>query len=1083
MNRTRYILFFFFLLANLFPKGVFALEALGGEITWKCTGLNNFNFQLVLYRDCNTSDISSTTETIRVWNHGITTAISLNLTSKFAITPVCTQNGNSPSPLDCGSGDNGGNGLGAVEKFVFESGPISLNGIPPAEGWIFTYETSARKSTLTNIADPGANGMTIVARMFEASPVQNGCLDNSPQFLENPYLVVCSGTPYLYMPNVSDQDLDSLAFSLSEPLNHFPAGSFNPPGNPVPATFNAGFSYLSPTPGVTINGSNSNFTLDPLTGDMAFTSVSPGEFLVKFTVASFRNGRKIAEVEREMVIFVASCADNNTAPVINPAPELGGFQGSFTAGSLVDFTAISSDPEFLQDGVTPQQNSSTVTGIVLGSAANASGSQGSSNFVSWQSSCSDLSNDFGNEFASVRYNFVIRVTDNYCRIPKVSYQRIQIELSSAVQLIPAEIQCIQTLANGDLEISWNQVNDPAGDFTAYELYSVQSGLISSIPAIATTSFQVPAVNASHDFFIKTLSGSPCTVGLSSDTVSNMQLTLFNPTDGTAVLTWNSPFPDEVTTFSGNYEVFREFPAGTWTSMGTLPFGTRQFIDTIDICSANINYYVALNGGSCTHTSSIAGELLSDRIAPFAPVISSVTIDTLTGFATLSWSQPNNTDIEGYVIYLDNVEYDTVLGMGNTSYTYSIVNTSDPLNFSVAAYDFCTSQFNPLFNQTSGRSEPHTTMFLTQGYDVCSRSARFEWTNYIGWEAVDTFFVYGRKENGPWESYGFVTGIREFETALDEFTNYTFVILVTEADGLDSSFSNKVSFFTTSTSKPGYNYIRVATVSGETVEIRHEVELMSGVSGLSLERMNSEGIFEEIQLVNAASSTVFTDADVSVSEQSYAYRVRIIDSCGNAGGFSNTAKTMLLKVETDQLRMHNFLSWTPYEGFSGSVLYYNVYRGVEGMFSPTPFATLPSDRLFYEDTLIWNLDFNGKICYYVLAVEAPNVYGYQELSTSNLVCPVIAPLIYVPTAFTPNDDEFNQQFKPSAAIFDLTDYHFTVFDRWGQVVFQTSDYEDGWDGKIALSGLSAPPGSYSYVVQVKDGGGQEIIKRGHVVLIR
>ena len=257
MNRTRYILIFSFLLASLFPKGLSALEALGGEITWQCTGLNSFNFSLVLYRDCNSADITSNFETIRVWNHGVTTAIPVTLTSRVSITPVCMPNGNSPSALDCGSGDNGGNGLGAVEKFVFESGSVSISGIPPAEGWIFTYETSARKASLTNIANPGANGMTLVAKMFEVSEVQNGCLDNSPQFLENPYLAVCTGTPYLYMPNVADQDLDSLSFRLSEPLNNFPAGSFNPPTNPPPATFNAAFSYTSPTPGVTINGSNS----------------------------------------------------------------------------------------------------------------------------------------------------------------------------------------------------------------------------------------------------------------------------------------------------------------------------------------------------------------------------------------------------------------------------------------------------------------------------------------------------------------------------------------------------------------------------------------------------------------------------------------------------------------------------------------------------------------------------------------------------------------------------------------------------------------------------------------------------------
>ncbi|MGV3631575.1 MAG: gliding motility-associated C-terminal domain-containing protein, partial [Bacteroidota bacterium] len=738
--------------------------------------------------------------------------------------------------------------------------------------------------------------------------------------------------------------------------------------------------------------------------------------------------------------------------------------------------------EFLQDGTTPQQNFMTISSIVLPQAT-ATGPQGASHLLSWQSACTDLTNAFGNEFTSAIYNFVVRVDDDYCRIPKTSYQRFSIEITTGVQLVPAEIQCIQTLGTGDLQISWNQVNDPGGDFVAYELHSVQSGLIASFPSIATTTFLVPAVNAPHDFFIKTLSGNPCTVGLSGDTVSNMQLTLFNPGDGTAVLTWNSPFSDEVTSFPNNYEVFREFPPGVFTSMGFVPFGTEQFADTIDICSANINYYVALDGAACQHTSSIDGDLLSDRIAPYAPVITSVTIDTLTGFATLTWTQPNNTDIEGYVIYLDNVEYDTVLGMGNTSYTYSIANNSEPLNFSVAAYDFCTSQFNPLFNQTSGRSEPHTTMFLSHSYDVCSRTATLEWTDYIGWEAVDTFFVYGRKENGPWESYGFTVGIREFETPLDEFTNYSFAVLATEANGSDSSFSNKIGFFTTSTSKPGFNYIRVATVSSDIIEIHHEVELMSGVSGLSLERMNNAGNFEEIQLVDAVANAVFYDDEVSVSEQSYSYRVRIIDSCGNPGGLSNTAKTILLKVQTDQLQLRNFLNWSPYEGFNGAVLYYNVYRGVEGMFDPSPFATLPADVLFFEDTLIWDLDFNGKICYYVEAVEANNVYGYRELSYSNVICPVIQPFIYVPTAFTPNEDEYNQQFRPVVDLFEISDYHFTVFDRWGQVVFKTDEYDDGWDGKIPLSGQSAPMGTYSYVVQVKDGNMQEIIKRGHVVLMR
>lgn len=1091
MFKKGWTYFTLFFLLVLSPKSLGAIEALGGEITWKCAGGNSFTFELVLYRDCNSTDITSTNENIRVWNHPTITNIAVSLASRTTISPTCTQNTTSLPPLNCGIGDNSGNGLGAVEKFIFQSLPISLNGVPTQAGWAFTYETSARKASLTNISNPSAAGATIVAKMFAVSSVQNSCLDNSPQFLENPYLVICSGTPYLYMPNVVDPDLDSLSFSLVNPLNDFSTGAFNPPTNPILTSFIAGFSPQSPTPSSSMNAGNSNFNINSINGDMSFTSLSSGEFLVKFLVESFRNGHKIAEVEREMVVFVVSCTGNNTAPTINAPLELGStFFGTFNAGSLVTFTPTSIDNEFLQDGTTPQENTSTISGLALAASQTTIGSQGSTNTVNWQTNCSDLKNAFGNEFTSVTYDFVVKVSDNYCQIPKVSYQRVQIELTSDVQIQAAQIHCIQTLANGDLQISWDQVSDPNNDFVSYELHSVQNGLISTFPSINSTSFTVPAIGGVNDFFIKTNSGTPCTVGLSSDTVSNMQMILFNPLDGTVTLTWNAPFTSQTTTFPNQYELFREFPAGTFTSLGFVPYGTNQFIDTIDICSANINYFVALNDEFCQHTSSLDGDLLLDRIAPFSPEITVVSIDTLTGFATITWNIPNNTDIEGYVIYLNNVEFDTVLGMANNSYTYQIVNTSASLTFSVAAFDFCTSQFNPLFNQTSGRSEPHSTQFLTHQYDVCSKTVELSWSAYLGWTAVDSVEIFGRKENGAWQSFGKIDqglGLaRTFEITLEEFVNYTFVVQAIDSVGNNLSFSNKISFFTTSTSKPSYNYLRVATVNGEIIEIKHEIQLTSGVSELSLEKENGAGVFEEIQRVSAVASALFYDNDVSVSEKSYTYQVRIIDSCGNPGGVSNQAKTILLKVESDDLNLRNTLTWSRYEGFNGSILYYNIYRGIEGVFSPSPFATVPSDQLFFTDMVKSGIEFNGQICYYIQAVESMNAFGYNEVSYSNTVCPVFASLIYVENSFTPNEDNLNEVFIPKFDLIDINDYQFTIFDRWGQVIFQTNDSTEGWTGTIdslGISGKMAPNGSYAYVVQIKDGNQQEIIKRGHVNLIR
>src|SRR5690606_22637904 len=124
---------------------------------------------------------------------------------------------------------------------------------------------------------------------------------------------------------------------------------------------------------------------------------------------------------------------------------------------------------------------------------------------------------------------------------------------------------------------------------------------------------------------------------------------------------------------------------------------------------------------------------------------------------------------------------------------------------------------------------------------------------------------------------------------------------------------------------------------------------------------------------------------------------------------------------------------------------------------------------------------GKICYYVQAIEGMNVYGFSESSISNIRCSTVPPLIYIPNAFTPNG--LNPIFKPVLSDFDPTNYDFTIFDRWGQAIFKTSDPTQGWDGKLKISGKIANTGTYIYYVKLHDGNGIEIIKRGYVTLLK
>ncbi|HEY6504611.1 MAG TPA: gliding motility-associated C-terminal domain-containing protein [Chitinophagaceae bacterium] len=101
---------------------------------------------------------------------------------------------------------------------------------------------------------------------------------------------------------------------------------------------------------------------------------------------------------------------------------------------------------------------------------------------------------------------------------------------------------------------------------------------------------------------------------------------------------------------------------------------------------------------------------------------------------------------------------------------------------------------------------------------------------------------------------------------------------------------------------------------------------------------------------------------------------------------------------------------------------------------------------------------------------------DDMSVVNGVCKV-----HVPNAFTPNNDGLNDLFK-ALGTETVTQFNLKVFNRWGEVVFQTSDKTRGWDGK--LSGVALPSAVFIYVLQYTDmNSPQPQTLKGTFVLIR
>ncbi len=90
-------------------------------------------------------------------------------------------------------------------------------------------------------------------------------------------------------------------------------------------------------------------------------------------------------------------------------------------------------------------------------------------------------------------------------------------------------------------------------------------------------------------------------------------------------------------------------------------------------------------------------------------------------------------------------------------------------------------------------------------------------------------------------------------------------------------------------------------------------------------------------------------------------------------------------------------------------------------------------------------------------------------------------IFVPSAFTPNNDGLNDNFKPLTRCF-AKDFRFRIFNRYGNMVFSTNELTKGWDGN--LQKMPSPAGVYTWLLQYRDPNNNSVqVKRGTVTLIR
>jgi gliding motility-associated-like protein len=95
----------------------------------------------------------------------------------------------------------------------------------------------------------------------------------------------------------------------------------------------------------------------------------------------------------------------------------------------------------------------------------------------------------------------------------------------------------------------------------------------------------------------------------------------------------------------------------------------------------------------------------------------------------------------------------------------------------------------------------------------------------------------------------------------------------------------------------------------------------------------------------------------------------------------------------------------------------------------------------------------------------------------------AVMLQLPNAFTPNNDAKNDFFTVSGSFDGLFDYNMSIWNRWGEKVYETTDIRIGWNGLKNNSGEESPQGIYVYKVIYSTGRGDRQVQEGHVTLLR
>ncbi len=1079
-----------------------ASHVVGLDLSYKWISGNTYKITLIAYGDCSAASSGS----FSTLNYAVpeicifdgssyVTSINLHIdtpgTPRYGkeITPVC------PADTNHTQCTNTSYSIPGIKKFVY----VGTYSVPhTSHNWRFLFNSNmgsasgtGRAASITNLVGAGGTLVSLVDTLDNVT-----YNNNSPILTIVPTPFFCLNNSDHYSPGAVDADGDSLTFDLVR------AG--NPSTTTCTATGLATYvgGYSAARPLSTYTGA---FNFDPTTGQVSFTPNITQRSVVVYNIREFRNDTFIGSSQREMTFLVLVC----TTP-----PPTGSLTGS-TNGTIDDSTHfhICANTGAFDLTLTPVEADTTLnikvttTGVPPGctlTVTNDSTNHASAH-ISWTS----------NGTTPGIYTFYVTFSDDNCPlkgeqtlaftisilpIPTVSYTTIRPSTCSG--------DAILSITPGGLGSPWTV---DLHDITGTTIHT-HPGLTGTFTDTVGVGFDTLVVYSSMSTFCNARIPMPITQApFPNPIITHTSPTYCGANDG--VIHLSGLDISEVDTITYNVYGAPAAPVPVLTS-GT---GT---VDLNGLC-AGAYTNIVVNLGRC-HTSPVSATLTNPGFS----------ILSLTKTDPTSCGVPDGTvKIHGvHPGQADSVFYDfngvpqsafVAVAASDSSITIPALLAGVYANFYVTTVGACPgTPFRCVSNTLGPVTLVDPVITANNSFDIhlgCKGDTVF-FTNlstpaglysrwYFGDGYTDTvtspYHIYHHVGAVTINARMMITNTHCVDSTIDVINLPEVVKAIytpgpdTVCQGTPINFTNASKgvsnqYFwdfgdglTDNTPSPAHSFAHpgaytVTLIAKDQVPcfdtLRQKVQIDSNT-----------------QITLSASDTVICKGGLVTFTGNYTD----IGLTGTEWVFGDGSSTMGANPIQHQFEATGNLTVTltvkyrtcPTANVTKDVRIYpnpSLYLGPDT--SICPGGSIMNIRDEYNATnshasWLWN---TGEITPNI-TINKPGNYCatvtiYGCIATDSVV---VGNDCYadIPNVFTPNGDGVNDYFFPRQYLTKgLTEFSMSIYNRWGQLVYQTSGIEGrGWDGKF--NDVPQPQGVFIYKIDARFKDGQILNKQGNVTLVR